>query len=357
MLDLEWDSATDNGSGLLTLPYHLGTTPHPTGGNHAEDSSFDVGSSGTYTIYLTAEDKAGNISDDAVTGPVTVDTQAPLGSVDCPEGTAELSFVVDWSATTDQGPAGLHLTNPYSVSYNIDGGQWQNWITATSAVTATFGPTSPITVHYGYTYCFQLRALDKAGNVTYTAGNDCTEVSEAYGPSIKKVFLPIIMAPDPNWGFETGDFSNWQHGGRLAQSVSTAEHHSGSYSALLGSPGYACDNVPVGSAWLRRSVTIPSGGSPTLSFWYKIYTQDKNSPLSDDYDLFAVYINDSRLVVKDANTGDPYGCSTLKDLGWKQVNFSLNAYKGQTIQITFYNYNRPDKWYNTYTYVDDVSVQ
>jgi hypothetical protein len=63
------------------------------------------------------------------------------------------------------------------------------------------------------------------------------------------------------------------------------------------------------------------------------------------------------LVVKDANTSDPFGCSTLKDLGWRQRIFSLNAYKGQTIQITFYVYNRPDKWYNTYVYIDDVSVQ
>jgi hypothetical protein len=147
----------------------------------------------------------------------------------------------------------------------------------------------------------------------------------------------------------------------LAQSVSKAKPHSGSYSALLGSPSYNCNGgVPVGSAWLRRSVTVPSSGSPTLSFWYRIYTQDKNSTLSDQYDLFAVYINGSQVVVKDASTSDPYGCSTLKDLGWQEVNFSLDAYKGQTIQITFYNYNRAPvgpTWYNTYTYVDDVSVQ
>jgi hypothetical protein len=191
-------------------------------------------------------------------------------------------------------------------------------------------------------------------------GDDCTEVSEAYGPGIKKVFLPIIMAPDSNWGFETGNFTNWQHGGELAQSVSTARPRSGNYSARLGSPSYNCwYGVPVGSAWMGRSVTVPSGGSPTLSFWYRIYTQDKNSTLSDQYDFFAVYINGSDLVIKDANTIQPVDltCNTTYDLGWKFVNFSLDAYKGQTIEITFYNYNRPDKWYNTYTYVDDISVQ
>jgi hypothetical protein len=207
--------------------------------------------------------------------------------------------------------------------------------------------------------------VDRAGNVRYTGGNDCTEVDPAYSPFQEKVFLPIVMAPDPNWGFELGNFTSWQHGGQLAQSVSTAMPHSGSYSALLGNPGYNCYNMPVGSAWLRRSVTVPSSGSPTLSFWYRIYTQDRNSILSDEYDLFAVYINGSDVVVKDANITYPFGCGTTHDLGWKQVVFPLSApndYRGQTIEITFYNYNRapsgnyPER-YNTYTYVDDVSVQ
>jgi len=241
------------------------------------------------------------------------------------------------------------------VWYNVDSGGWQSWITATSATMATFGPTSPVTVAYEHTYCFRMRAVDKAGNVQYTSGSDCTEVSEIYKSG--QVFLPIIMAPDQNWGFELGHFTYWQHGGQLAQSVSTAMPYSGSYSALLGSPSYACSGVPVGSAWLRRSVTVPSGGSPTLRFWYRIYTQDKNSTLGDIYDLFAVYINGSDLVVKDANTTQPEGCATTHILDWEQVVFPLDAYKGQTIEITFYNYNRPDKWFNTYTYIDDVSVQ
>ena len=66
---------------------------------------------------------------------------------------------------------------------------------------------------------------------------DCTET---YVPDLKKVLLPIIIIPDPNWGFETGDLASWQHGGQLAQSVSTAMPHPGNYSALLGNPGYNC---------------------------------------------------------------------------------------------------------------------
>lgn len=354
-IQLQSNASTDGGSGLPATPYHLWTTP-PTGDSYAESSPYTitVGSSGTYNIYLTAEDNVGNISGDAVTGPVVVDTQPPQGSVVCPASTTALSFTVSWSAT-DQGPAGLRSTNPYAVSYNIDGGVWQNWLANTSTTAATFGPNSPTIVAYGHTYCFRMRAVDRAGNVAYTAGNNCTVTIDP-AAILEKVFLPILMTPDPNWGFETGDFTSWQHGGQLAQSVSTAYRHSGSYAALLGSPSYACTGVPVGSAWLRRSVTVPSSGSPTLSFWYRIFTQDEN--VNDQYDYFAVYINGSDLVVKDANTTQPAipSCPTY-DLGWKQVNFSLSAYQGQIIEITFYNYNRPDSNYNTYTYIDDVSVQ
>jgi hypothetical protein len=202
-------------------------------------------------------------------------------------------------------------------------------------------------------------AVDKAGNVQYTSeGNNCTEVRKAPGSEITKIFLPIIMRPDPNWGFERGDFTNWQHGGELAQSVSTAMPHSGSYSALLGNPGYDCWlGVPVGSAWLQRDVTVPASGSPTLSFWYRIYTQDKNSTFSDQLDLFAVYINGSRVFAGMNRTEEAICPGTPYDLDWQQEVVPLDDYKGQTIEITFYNYNRPDKWYNTYTYIDDVSVQ
>jgi hypothetical protein len=287
---------------------------------------------------------------------VIVDTQAPQGNMSCPEGTGSKWFTVSWLAT-DQGPAGLRSSDPYSVWYKVDSGGWQDWIIGTSAVMATFGPDSPVTVEYEHTYCFRMRAVDKAGNVWTSDGNDCTTVSPVY-PSIKKVFLPLIMAPDPNWGFELGDFTNWQHGGQLAQSVSTAMPYSGTYSALLGKPDYNCSwGVPKGSAWMRRSVKVPSGGSPTLTFWYRIFTQDQNPSEPWEWDYFAVNINGNE-VFKDSNTDEEEICpGPPHDLGWRPGTVLLAPYTGQTIEITFYNYNEKDENYNTYTYVDDVSVQ
>jgi len=282
------------------------------------------------------------------------DTEPPTVVVNCPALSSQPSWSVAWSGSWDPPPASD--VNHFDVQYREESGDWQDWLMDTSLTEATFGPTFPVPVQDNTTYYFRVRAEDNVSNEQqYTNGEDAT----TYQSGVKTVFLPVVVAPDSNWGFETGDFTSWQHGGELAQSVSTAMPRSGNYSALLGSPSYACNSVPVGSAWLRRSVTVPSSGSPTLSFWYRIYTQDKNTNLTDDYDLFAVYINGSR-VWADANTSDPYGCSTLKNLGWQPASVSLNGYQGQTIQITFYNYNRAPngaQWYNTYTYVDDVSVQ
>jgi hypothetical protein len=277
----------------------------------------------------------------------------PTVTVNCPALTSQPSWDVSWNG---QDPSPASGVNHYDVRYKEGSdGPWQDWHTDTSLTEDTFGPDSPVPVQDGQTYYFQVWAEDNVSNEQYG------ECATTYYSGVKKVFLPLVMRP-LCWGFETGDFAGWQHGGELAQSVSTAMPHSGSYSALLGRTNYPCDNVPVGSAWMSRTLTVPSSGSPTLSFWYRIYTQDYNPSEPWKYDYFAVYINGSDLVVKDANTTQEQGCSPTHDLGWKPVNFSLDAYKGQTIEIAFYNYNRDStgkypEWYNTYTYVDDVCVQ
>jgi hypothetical protein len=319
---------------------------------------------GSDTITVTVYDRLENY--DYENFYYISDTVPPGVDVDCPAVSSDPSWSVSWTGSDSPPASGL---KHFDVQYKVEeSGGWQDWHTNTSLIEDTFGPTFPIPVQDNTTYCFKVRAKDNVSNVSsYTTGEDCT----TYSSGIKKVFLPKLMAPEPNWGFETGDFTSWQQYGQLEQSVSTAMPHSGNYSALLGSPGYPCYGVPVGSAWLRRWVTVPSSGSPTLSFYYRIFTQDKTAPAYyDKLDLFAVYINDyindSQLVVEDANITYPPTCAQIYDLcsdDWCYVSFSLDAYKGQRIEITFYNYNRADppanypERYNTYTYIDDVSVK
>jgi hypothetical protein len=304
------------------------------------------------TIIVTVYDQLGNAADE--TFYYYQDTTPPTVDATCPDPSPDPSWSVSWSGNDSPPPAsGLKHFDVQFSEVSSDG-PWQAWHTGTSLTEDTFGPTSPIPVQDNTTYYFRVRAEDNVSNVSsWTNGEDKT----TYQSGIKKVFLPILMAPDPNWGFETGDFTSWEHGGVLHTAVTTDEHHSGSYSALLGDPGWGCENgVPEGSAWMRRSVTVPSSSSPTLSFWYKLYTQDKNTiPISELYDFFAVYINGNQELIV-ANTTDNYGCSTLNELEDTPI-ISLDGYQGKTISIAFYVYNKKDGWYNTYVYIDTVSVQ
>lgn len=129
------------------------------------------------------------------------------------------------------------------------------------------------------------------------------------------------------------------------------------YSLLLGSPVYRCDGgVPVGVARLSQSFTVPSTGSPQLSFNYRVFTQD--SLVARSGDSFDVYINNT-LILRVGYGGNDYGCDVPgghRDLGWKQFTYALTKYKGWPIRVTFVNANRDDTRFNTFTLVDDVRV-
>jgi len=158
-----------------------------------------------------------------------------------------------------------------------------------------------------------------------------------------------------NGDFETGDFSPyWTHGGELGQSVTASISQSGDYSALLGDPDRPCDQALIGTAWLSQSIAVPPTGEPRLSFWYRIMTYD--AVWEDLFDRFEVYLN-GNMILRDGSTGPDYGCDKpVNDLGWREFSYDLGGYRGQTIQLKLENISWPDRWYNTWTYVDDVSL-
>jgi hypothetical protein len=177
-----------------------------------------------------------------------------------------------------------------------------------------------------------------------------------------EIYLPVITRYYPlpkliNGGFEDG-WTGWTHGGELAQTITSTNHHSGTFSALLGDPDYVCQNrVPVGSAWVEQTFYVPRTDDPRLLFQYNIVTQDINPYLSDEFDSFDVKINGS-LKFRDARRTGTYGCAPQEeeDLGWQHGEINLGDYRGQLITIRFENWNRPDGWYNTWTFVDDVQL-
>ena len=185
-------------------------------------------------------------------------------------------------------------------------------------------------------------------------------VSRNY-PPIYPIYLPVVARdyspPDLiNGGFENG-WTGWTHGGELPRTITSANPHSGNFSALLGNPGYKCENgVPVGSAWIQQTFLVPHTAAPRLSFWYNIWTQDKNPYRNYDFDVFEVKIN-ATVVLMDARITGTYGCNlpvAQQDLGWRVKEVSLNDYRGQRVTIRFRNLSYPDGWFNTWTYVDDV---
>jgi hypothetical protein len=177
-----------------------------------------------------------------------------------------------------------------------------------------------------------------------------------------------------NGGFDSGNFSGWTLGCNPSfnRAVVRAQSRMGSESwmARLGDPVYTGDagtwiddNVPVGAACMSQTFTVPAASqmlAPRLTFWYHIYTWDvvlgSNEMLWDSFDVTVTpQGGQSQLVLRDGNYADEEG--TLEDLGWRYGVIDLTPYAGQTITVRFENWNRNDRYYNTWTLVDDVRVR
>jgi hypothetical protein len=291
-----------------------------------------------------------------------VDTIPPQeATITAPTYTENTTFTVSWSATDGSGVV------KYDLQYRRDDqGAWTDWLTGSGVTSQTFA-VSPQAIEEGHNYRFRMSARDMGSNrsewvvSTVRAGH-----YRLYLPAALRGYPPPVVN---NGGFETGDLTNWQHGGELDQSVSSDRPHGGMYSAVLGSPLYENDSVPEGSAWVYQTIKVPDSGTPTLSFWYRIFSCDVmwSEHRQSYYDYLDVVLEDTsgnRLesLLRDGFTGE-WQPNTLQDLGWRQRIFDLSAYKGQTIRIRFANFNTsgapkdPDPGLNTYTYLDDIAVE
>ena len=145
-----------------------------------------------------------------------------------------------------------------------------------------------------------------------------------------------------NPGFETGALSPWTSCGSVNDAaVSTAQVHSGSYSALIGTTTTPEVN---GTAGLCQTVTVPAAA--TLTFWVYEGTTDTITYVDQEADILST--SGAQLVqlyAEAKSTG-----------GWVEKTFSLSAYAGQTVQLYFgVKGNGYSKDY-VYEYLDDVSL-
>jgi len=168
-------------------------------------------------------------------------------------------------------------------------------------------------------------------------------------------FTTATPTPKPtalcNGDFEKRNFECWQHGGELRQDVECDE---GQCYAVLGSPRYMCKGgVPVGEAWIEQSFRVPQTVSPTLSLRYRVLSYDLVSA-----DFFQVIINGTPVGPFGNEEWHQSSCdSEVWDSGWQDTAFDLSPYRGEMVEVYLRNVNgKPDKWWNTWTYVDDVEV-
>jgi hypothetical protein len=122
-----------------------------------------------------------------------------------------------------------------------------------------------------------------------------------------------------NAGFETGSASPWTSSSGVVSTTSDGETaHSGSYYAWLDGYGTAHTDT------LSQSVTIPAScSSATLTFWLRIDTSETTT--STVYDKLTVKAGATTLATY----------SNLNHAGYAQKSFSLSAFIGQTVTITF----------------------
>ncbi len=171
-----------------------------------------------------------------------------------------------------------------------------------------------------------------------------------------------------NGGFETGDFGPaWVHGAFRGNNFNPnqADHAvvldlpaSGSYSALLGFK-YASQRSGT-RAFAYQDVTIPADVSSAMLF-FRVRMQGYDSQF---YDPFLADVRTTSGSVLDrvlllSFTEYNY---IFKDSGWLDdddtlpVGYDMSAYAGQTVRIYFEQANLYDNLYETWTFVDDVSV-
>jgi hypothetical protein len=210
-----------------------------------------------------------------------------------------------------------------------------------------------------------------------------TGVQQKYRIEVKapssKTYLPVVLknyvpprGPFSNGGFETD--SRWILSGELEYERTTAKHRSGSYSLRLGNDGQdpclgkvPCS--PAGSencesfAVATQGFDVPGAGSPSLSFYYQIYTYDHKPLERPAADYFGVYIRDlstskeDLVYMDDLSWVSNYQCYNLsqKDT-WQFVPpIDLGPYKGKTIEVVFKVTNGGHNFWNTWSFIDDVT--
>ena len=194
---------------------------------------------------------------------------------------------------------------------------------------------------------------------------------------MKRAFCILILltAAAPSWvcaaelvaggGFEEGAFGpQWVHGAKLTQGMGGnpdwADHEvlmdlsfEGSYSALLGFKFTAPKKDRIG--YMYQDLYIPADiSSATLYFQFRQQGYDGQNQDPFTAEIRDLSGNTLETVVQQSFAERNY---QFKDSGWiGPVGFDLSSYAGMNVRIYFEQLNSNDGIYQTWTFIDNVSV-
>jgi len=261
-------------------------------------------------------------------------------------GAGTPGFNVSASPSSVTVQQGSNATSTITVT-SVNGFNSATTLTASglpNGVTAAFNP-NPVTppANGNVTSTLTFTASGSA-----TTGTSTVTVTGTSGSLVQTTTIQLtVTAPQSqliqNGGFETGTFANWTLGGAAVPVISTAQKHSGTYSALDGA---SSGSEPNGDDFLYQTITIPSSATKaTLTFWYWPATTDS---ITYDWQEAQVQNTSGTMLAQIMKV-----CSNAQ--AWTQVTYDLTSYKGQTIRI-YFNDHQDGYGDLTYMYVDDVSV-
>lgn len=311
-----------------------------------------------------------------------MDTMSPQVTLTVPSVVTATGANATFNLHVDAVDAGSGF-EMFTVTRQVNNGLPTVWLTGT---TSSMNKTD--TISPGNQIVFEAWAQDKIGNVSNPIRQQVRVVPY-------RIYLPILLrnyAPFINGGFEDA-LIGWQTNGQMSVStVDTPTTPAASLrSARLGGDDqvYADGQVPTGYGAAWQSFSVPNTSAPKMIVRYRVRTHDAMVGTTKYYDDFELSIDrapvdvtDSErdalgcrsttplsstftapvpaaggLAVCDGNRGTPTKLPTLYDTDWRTVTLDLSQVKAKgNITVYLANWNRNDRFWNTWTYVDSIEL-
>ncbi|GAA3083760.1 M4 family metallopeptidase [Streptomyces roseofulvus] len=139
-----------------------------------------------------------------------------------------------------------------------------------------------------------------------------------------------------NGSFEQGT-TGWTQSDNIITNSSLQTARDGSWYAWM--MGYGADAV---ESLSQPNIAVPSTGTPKLTFWLKVSTQESGSTA---YDTLKVNVNGTTLATYSNADAGP---------GYVQKTVDLSAHKGQTVKLEFAG--TEDTYLSTIFLVDQITI-